>query len=459
MNSKPFHLVVAGAILPFALPVFAADSAAARCAAGANCIGAVRSMSSTPAALPQAQPTDSSSASSNAPNDKAAGGTTNSVVSPSQAAARAAVKPGNSSVGNVNRNANIGGAAASGNVAPGNRAAVGQTPGLGNAATLRPELEAAREQGRIKNELGATQDLINTPGRGQGANGPQGFDPGQWDAQRMGESGEPEFRDPLGETRNEKPSGRFGIGANTSLPGKGSLANQGGTQPGSSGDPVIVERHPRSAGGGRSETGGASDGGIKTTNYDRRGNPVSTDVVTPNPNGSTTTTSTSSDGRFTSTETRSPDGVTRGVESTRNPDGSWSNQQYIQRPAGGLAVGRSFTTTEPHRIPPARNVDPDSPSAGGGPREDCKLNPNAPGCKTAVEEMAENRRPGDRVRPDDNSSERAGAGGVVRLGRNPGDPDPQVVNPDLEARPSGSSGYIGSGYNPNDFKDPPRPNP
>ncbi len=450
MNSKPFHLVVAVAILPFASPVFAADSAAARCAAGANCIDAVRSTSSIPAAVPQAQSTGSSKASSG----KAAGGASNSVVSPS----RAAVKPGNTSVGNVGGNANVGGAAASGNNATGNRAAVGKAPGLGNAATIRPELEAAREGGQIKNELDAAKGFINTPGRGQ-ASGPQGFNPGQWDARRQGGSDEPEFRDPLGETRNEKPSGRFGIGANTSLPGRDSWTNQGGTQHGSSGDPVTVDRHPRSAGGGRSETGGTSDGGIKTTNYDRRGNPVSTEVVTPNPDGSTTATSTSSDGRSTRTETRSPDGVVRGVESFRNPDGSWSNQQYIQRPAGGLAVGRSFTSVEPHRIPPARNVDPDSPSAGGGPREDCKLNPNAPGCKTVVEEMAENRRPGDRVRPDDNSSGSAGAGGTVRLGRNPGDPDPLVVNPGLEARPSGGSGYIGSGYNPNDTKDPPRPNP
>lgn len=76
-----------------------------------------------------------------------------------------------------------------------------------------------------------------------------------------------------------------------------------------------------------------------------------------------------------------------------------------------------------------------------------------------MENMAAGDRPGNSVRPDDNASSGSGAGGIVRLGRSPGDPDPLVVNPGLESRPTGNSGYIGSGYNPNDFKDPPRPNP
>lgn len=449
-GSKPFMRAALFSLMPFAVPA-PADSSAAKCVAGPNCASVVRPLSA--GAVTPAQSNSSGAANANASGKGAA---SSGVTPAAQGVSRSAVRSGNTPA--VGGNANVGGSAAgAGNIPAGSNAAVGGAPALGSAVLGNRELLEAANQAEALKDLGAFKDIPGTagginrfdptnPATGPAnAGGPQGFEPGRWDILRPGGSGVQGFQDPLAGAgnNNDKPGEKFGVGSNTTQPGKDSWVMQGGTEPGghTPGVGYFAEKTQVHADGSQTET--------------RR-------VIGQNGTDTYTTIKRDSNGVVARADhyTTTTEGVVYTHTATRTSEGD-----YVHTYTSLSRDGTGNLGPAPYRSPGwelGDNVDPDAPGRGGGPREDCKLNPSAPGCKTVVKEMAERRRAGQPPtgpggRPDDDASGGAAPGGVVRLGRSSGDPDPLVVNPGLESRTSGSSGYIGSN-NPNDTKDPSRPN-
>lgn len=450
-GDKPFmRAALLFSLMPFAAPA-PADSSAAKCVAGPNCASLVRP-------LPAGAVTPAQSNTSGAANANASGkGAASSGVTPgAQGAARSGIRSGNTpALGNaVGGNANVGGSAAgAGNIPAGSNAAVGVAPALGSAVLGNRELleaakqaEALKDLNALKNIPGAAGginrfDPLNPAGGPASAGGPDGFKPGQWEGLRPGGLGDLGFQDPLaGAGNNNKPGEKFGVGSNTSLPGKDSWVTQGGTEPGG---------HTPGVGYFTEKTQVHGDGSQTET---RR-------VIGQNGTDTYTTIKRDSNGVVVRADhyTRTSEGDQYSHTARRTSEGDYVHTHTSLSRGGTGNLGPT-----PYRSPGwdlGDNVDPDAPVRGGGPNPECVMNPKSPNCRSFLEKAANDRTPGGRPPgPDDSAS--GGGGGVVRLrlGQSPGDPDPLVVNPGFESRPSG-------GYDPSRFESPdpggrpPPPNP